>query len=315
MKIRNIEIKDPIFLAPISGYTDLPYRRIIWETGWEVAYTEMISAQAVLYNNKLTLKMLETSPNKKKLGLQLVGSKPQVLAEAAGRLEEKVFMVDINMGCPVKKVTKIEAGSALLGNPELVRKIIKAVVNKVSVPVSVKIRTGLTKLNINAPLIAKIAEDEGASMVTVHGRTKSQHYAGDIDYNTIRKVKELLKIPVIGNGNIYSGKDALKMIEETGVDGVMVARGALGNPWIFSEIKHYLSYKQDLNRPSVKKIKETLFRHFEYMCDYYGENMAVRHLRKIAGLYFKGVPNIRDFRREINTLTEKEKMLALIKEL
>ncbi|MFC2140612.1 tRNA dihydrouridine synthase DusB [Candidatus Auribacterota bacterium] len=312
LKIKKLKIDPPILLAPIAGFTDPPYRKIIWELGWEAAFSEMISSQALVYDNQKTWKMLDTSAKRKIFGIQLVGSRPEVMALAAKKVSDRCDLIDINLGCPVKKIIKSVAGSALLSNPKLAEKIFKQVVAAVSIPVTIKIRTGLDAQTITAPLIAKIAEESGISAITIHGRHRNQFYSGRVDFETILKVKQSVSIPVIGNGNIFSGAEAKKMMDETGVDGVMIARGSLGNPWLFSEIKHYLMTGEVLKRPSKEEIREVLLRHFHYMIEFYGENNGCQVMRKIAGVYFKGYPHVKDLRRRINSLSTEEDIKALI---
>lgn len=312
VKIGNIETKSKIFLAPIAGYTDVPYREIVWEAGWETIFTEMISSNALVYQNKKTLKMLQKSNKQKNLGVQLVGNDPKIMAEAAKMIESYGDMIDINMGCPVQKMIKNKSGSYLMSNLALAEKIIKAVVDSVSVPVTVKMRTGFTKENLTAPPLARIAEDNGVKAVFVHGRIRNQFYAGDVDTTTIRKVKRKVSIPVIANGSITNGAEAEQIMQETGADGVMIARAAIANPWLFKEMDTYLRTKETVKRPSAKEIKKTMLRHLDYLVDYYGEDNGCCNMRKIAGVYFKGLKNVKEMRREIYKLSTKKDIIRLI---
>lgn len=312
VKIGNIETKSKVFLAPIAGYTDVPYRKILWENNWETVFTEMISSNALVYQNKKTLSMLEENPNKNILGVQLVGNDPKIMADAAQIIEPYGDIIDINMGCPVRKMVKNKSGSYLMSNLALAEKIIKAVVDSVSKPVTVKMRTGFTAENLTATPLARIAEDNGVKAVFVHGRIRNQFYAGPVDTKTIRKVKNKVSIPVIANGSITNGKEAEKIMQETGADGVMVARAAIANPWLFNEIDTYLKTKEVLKHPSDDVIKETMLRHLDYLIDYYGEQGGCCNMRKIAGVYFKGLKHVKDLRRSIYNLSTKKDIVKLL---
>ena len=311
LKIGNVELKNNIVLGPMAGYTDAAFRSICTEEGAGLAYTEMISAKALYYKNKNTKDLLQVAANEGPLALQLFGNDPKLLAEEALKLQDGPYDIfDVNMACPVPKVVNNKEGSALMLEPELVGKIVDSMVKTLKKPVSIKIRKGFSEENVNAVLIAKIAEDKGASMVAVHGRTKTQMYHGSADYDIIRKVKEAVSIPVIGSGDIYGKKDAERMFKETGVDAVMAARGARGNPWIFREISD-----PDFVRPGAPQIRQMIIRQLEKMLEYTGEESAVRQMRKHVGFYVCGLPHAADVRREINkcmTVEEFKETLTLL---
>ena len=255
MKIGNVNIDNNVVLAPMAGVTDLPFRLLCKEMGCGLLYTEMVSAKAILYNNKNTEALLTVTPKENPISVQLFGSDPQIMADIAKRLEERPFdIIDVNMGCPVPKVVNNGEGSALMKNPALIGKIVEAMANAVKKPVTVKIRAGFNDESINAPEIARIIQESGGAAVAVHGRTREQYYSGTADWSIIRKVKEAVDIPVIGNGDITCAKDVLRMQEETGCDGFMIGRRAKGNPWIFKEILHFFETGEELPRPSLEEV-------------------------------------------------------------
>lgn len=314
LHIGAVTIENPVILGPMAGVTDLPFRVLCHEHGAGLVCTEMVSAKAILYHNRNTEDLMRTDEREHPVSLQLFGSNPEDVSEAASMIEDRPFEIfDFNMGCPVPKVVNNGEGSALMKKPELAGRIISAVVKKVKKPVTVKIRTGFDKEHINAVEVAKILEDAGASAIAVHGRTRSQFYSGEADWNVIRQVKEAVSIPVIGNGDIRSPEDAEKMIRETGADGVMIARAAEGNPWIFSRTIAWLASGKKLPGPTVKELQDTILRHAAMMIECKGERIAVREMRKHVSWYTAGYPDSAALRRKINTaenFSEMQEMLG-----
>ena len=311
LKIGEIELENPLVLAPMAGYTDAAFRSLCREQGAALTYTEMISAKALYYKNRNTKPLLRIAENEGPVALQLFGNDPDLLAEEAAGLEDGPYAIfDVNMGCPVQKVVGNKEGSALMLEPELVGKIVKTMSRRLKKPVSVKIRKGFDDRHVNAVEIAKIAEDNGAAMIAVHGRTREQMYHGKADYEIIARVKEAVSIPVLGSGDIYSREDALRMQEETGVDGIMIARGVRGNPWIFREI-----LDPDFSKPEIPEVKEMILRQLDLMMKYGAdEGSAVRQMRKHVGFYVAGHPKATALRREINrceTLEDFRETLTL----
>lgn len=303
MKIGNVEIKNNLFLAPMAGVTDLPFRKLCKEQGAGMVYTEMVSAKAIYYNNKNTKTLLEVDETEHPVAVQLFGCEPELMGEMALRIEEYGFdVIDINMGCPVSKVVNNGEGSALMKNPKLAEEIVAAMVKRVHKPVTVKLRAGFDKEHINAPEVAKAVEAGGAAAVCVHGRTREQYYAGHADWDVIRSVKEAVNIPVIGNGDILTARDALAMKEQTGCDGFMVGRGAKGNPWIFRDILTALETGVQPERPSVEEIVNMIRRQFQLMIAYKGEFTAVREMRKHISWYTAGYPASAKLRGELMKL-------------
>ena len=300
MKIGSVECGN-IILAPMAGITDMPFRALCREQGATFSYTEMISAKALYYKNKNTLPLLQVAKGERPIAVQLFGSEPELLAQEALKLEEGPYDVfDVNMGCPVPKVVNNGEGSALMRDPEKIGQIVSAMTKVLHKPVTIKIRKGFSADQINAVEVAKRAEDAGAAAIAIHGRTREEYYSGHADYDIIRQVKEAVSIPVMGSGDIYKGKDAKRMLDETGCDAVMIARGARGNPWIFREVAHFLETGEELPRPSVEEVKEMILRHARMLIDFCGENMAIRQMRKHAGYYVTGYPDASRIRREVN---------------
>lgn len=313
MRIGSVEISLPVALGPMAGVTDLPFRRLCREMGCGLLYTEMVSAKALSYHNKNTEPILATEPGEHPLSVQLFGSEPQLLADMAKRLEEGPYdIIDFNMGCPVPKVVNNQEGSALMKDPVLAGRIISAMAGAVKKPVTVKIRRGWDDSSVNAVEIARIAQESGAAAVAVHGRTRQQYYAGKADWRIIRQVKEAVHIPVIGNGDITDAASARRMLEETGCDGIMVARAAKGNPWIFRELKAALSGEEIPSRPSFMEVCRMILRHARMQIDYSGEHMGMLQMRKQVAWYTAGYPGSSKLRQEVNQITTFEELKSLL---
>ena len=315
LKIGNVELENRYVLAPMAGVTDLPFRLLCKEQGAGLLCMEMISAKALQYNNKNTKALLEIDPRECPVSLQLFGSDPDIISEQAKRIEELPFQIlDINMGCPVPKVVKNGEGSALMNQPELVYDIVYKTVRTIQKPVTVKIRKGFNDESVNAVEIARIVEEAGGAAVAVHGRTREQYYSGKADWDIIRQVKEAVSIPVIGNGDVTNGEKAIAMMEETGCDGVMIGRGAQGNPWIFSELLEYEKTGQMPPRPSREMIRETMLRHTRLQIEFKGEYLGIREMRKHVAWYTKGLEGSAKLRDEINKVESYQELEALLKE-
>jgi len=315
LTIGNVELENPYILAPMAGVTDLPFRLLCREQGAGLLCMEMVSAKAIQYNNKNTKALLEIHPEEPPVSLQLFGSDPEVISEIAKQIEELPFSIlDINMGCPVPKIVRNGEGSALMKQPKLVHEIVSKTVKAIEKPVTVKIRKGFDDSCINAVEIAKIIEDAGASAVAVHGRTREQYYSGKADWDIIRQVKEAVSIPVIGNGDVVSGASAIAMQKETGCDGVMIGRGAQGNPWIFSELLAYDRTGEMPARPTMEEIKQMIYRHARLQVKYKGEYLGIREMRKHVSWYTSGLPNSAKLRGEINAVESLEELEKLLEE-
>lgn len=314
-KIKNIELKNNVVLAPMAGISNSAYRTIIKEMGAGLIYAEMVSDKAISYESKKTLEMLYMKEEERPIAQQIFGSDKESFVNAAKYIEKtmKPDIIDINMGCPVPKVAiKNQAGSALLKNPEKVYEIVSAVVASVNVPVTVKIRSGWDSNSINAVEIAKIVEKAGASAITVHPRTRAQGYTGVADWNIIKEVKENVKIPVIGNGDIKSCYDAKRMLEQTKCDAVMIGRGALGNPWLIKECVEYLESGKEPTKITLKEKMEMIKRHYKLLEETKNEKLALLEMRTHAAWYLKGLENSTKLKEAIFKTKTKEEFLKLI---
>ncbi|HJD46535.1 tRNA dihydrouridine synthase DusB [Mediterraneibacter glycyrrhizinilyticus] len=314
LKIGNVELENRYILGPMAGVTDLPFRLLCREQGAGLLCMEMVSAKAIMYNNRNTEQLLTIHPDERPVSLQLFGSDPKIMSEMAKRIEERPFAIlDINMGCPVPKVVKNGEGSALMKDPKLVYEIVSSMVKAIEKPVTVKIRKGFDDDHVNAVEIARIIEEAGAAAVAVHGRTREQYYSGKADWDIIRQVKEAVSIPVIGNGDVTSPERAEELVRRTGCDGVMIARGAQGNPWIFSEMITYEETGVVPPRPGKEELKEMMLRHARLQLEYKGEYSGIREMRKHVAWYTKGIPGAARLREKINaveSLGELENLLT-----
>ena len=303
LTIGNATLDNPVVLAPMAGVTDLPFRILCKEQGAGLLTTEMVSAKGIYYNSKNTEKIMTVEDRERPVALQLFGSDPVIMSEMAKRIEERNFdILDINMGCPVPKVVNNGEGSALLKNIPLAYEILHAVVRAIQKPVTVKFRKGFLNGEEQALELAKAAEEAGVSAVTVHGRTREQYYSGKADWDIIRRVKELVQIPVIGNGDIFSAEDAKQMMEQTGCDGVMIARGAKGNPWIFRETISYLEMGEKPKPPTKKELVQTILRHAVMQVELNGELAGMREMRKHVAWYTAGLPHSAALRGKVNEI-------------
>lgn len=315
LQIGPVKIEGNLVLGPMAGVTDLPFRVLCKEAGADLIYTEMVSAKGIMYGNKNTEALLQVEEQERPVALQLFGSDPKIMSEQAKRIEHRNFdIVDINMGCPVPKVVNNGEGSALMKNPELIGEIVSAMTNILEKPVTVKIRKGFGAEDCNAPEIAKIVEQSGGAAVAVHGRTREQYYSGKADWDCIRAVKEAVSIPVIGNGDIFEPEDAKRMMEETGCDAVMLARGVRGNPWLFTRTKEYLRTGTLLEKPSVEEVIQTVLRHARMQVEWKGEYIGMREMRKHISWYMSGYPNSAKLRGSINEMETLDQLQFALEE-
>lgn len=314
MKIGNVETDNNIFLAPMAGITDLPFRLICKEKGAGLVYTEMVSAKALLYGDEKTKLLLKTCKEERPLAVQIFGSDIESIAYASKYVSEFADIVDINMGCPAPKVVKNGDGSRLLLDLELVKQIVETAVKNSKVPVTVKIRKGWDEEHIVALEAAKIIEQAGASAITVHGRTRSQYYSGEADWEIIKKVKENVKIPVIGNGDLRCAEDVEKAFKSSKVDGIMIGRATLGNPWIFSQTLEYLKTGNKIPKPSNEERLSIILKHIELEINEKGERVAIKEMRKHISAYTKSLKDSSQFRNKMNTLETKKEVIDCLKE-
>ena len=316
LKIGNVSLDGNIVLAPMAGVTDLPFRLLCKEQGADLICTEMVSAKGIFYNNKNTEDLLRIDDRERPVSLQLFGSDPDIISEMAKKIEHRNFdILDINMGCPVPKVVNNGEGSALLKTPDLIEEIVRKVSSAIKKPVTVKVRIGFENEPIDIVEIAKRIEDAGAAALAVHGRTRQQYYSGTADWDTIRRVKEAITIPVVGNGDVDSPLKAEALIKQTGCNAVMIGRAVRGNPWLFRELNHYFQTGELLERPSAEEIREVILRHARKQIELKGEFVGIREMRKHVAWYTAGMRHSAGLRRESNTIESYEALEQLLSRL
>lgn len=316
LQIGTVTLENNLILAPMAGVTDLPFRLLCKEQGAGLVCMEMVSAKAISYKNKNTKELLNIDEREHPVSLQLFGSDPDIISEIAKEIEELPFdILDINMGCPVPKVVNNGDGSALMKNPLLAGQIIEKTAKAIQKPVTVKIRKGFDDKHINAVEMARIAQESGAAAVAVHGRTREQYYSGKADWDIIRQVKEAVKIPVIGNGDLLTGKDVKRMEEQTGCDGFMIARGVQGNPWIFQNIMHYMETGEELQKPPMEEMVKMMLRHARMLIAYKGDYTGIREMRKHAAWYTGGYRNAAKLRGRMNDIESYQELSSLFEEV
>lgn len=315
VKFSTVTTPNNIFLAPMAGVTDLPFRLICKSFGCGMVYTEMVSAKGLLYENDRTNQLLEIEPEEHPVGAQLFGSDPKIVSEMAKAVaESNVDFIDLNMGCPAPKITRNGEGSALLKRPELIGEIVYATAKALDKPLTVKIRKGFDDESINAVEVAKIIEQAGASMITLHGRTREQFYSGTADWDIIKAVKESINIPLVGNGDVKCPEDAKRMLEYTGCDAVMIGRGAQGNPWIFARTLHYLQTGELLPEPTFEERIPVILKHAEMLAAHKGEYIGMREMRSHLTSYIKGIHGATGFRRQLTTIETMDDIKHMLEE-
>ena len=314
MKIGNVELKSNVIMAPMAGITDTAYRVLLEEQGAGLVSTEMVSAKGIFYKNKNNEIILKTAEDEHPIAVQLFGSDPMIMTSMAEKISDDFDIIDVNMGCPVPKIVNNGEGSALMKKPELAFSILETMSRVLKKPVTVKFRKGFDDKHVNAVEFAKMAEQAGVSAITVHGRTRAQMYAGNADWDIIRKVKEAVSIPVFGNGDIFTPEDAKRMIDETGVDGVAIARGAKGNPWLIGRTVHYLETGELLPEPDMEERKRMILRHAELMVKYKSEYIAIPEMRKHLAWYTAGIPGSARLRAGMNSLKTLDELRSFVNE-
>lgn len=316
MKFKNIETPNNVFLAPMAGITDLPFRLICKEFNAGMVYTEMVSAKGLFYDSDRSKLLLSVEEQEHPVGAQLFGSDPKILSEMAKVVcESDVDFIDINMGCPAPKITKNGEGSALLKRPELIGEIVYAVSHAIDKPLTIKIRKGFDDESVNAVEVAKIIEQAGASALTIHGRTREQFYSGEADWDIIKKVKESVNIPVVGNGDIRTPEDAKRMMDQTGCDAVLIARAAQGNPWIFKRVTHYLETGEILPEPTLEERIPVILKHAEMLLAHKGDYIGIREMRSHLAAYVKGLHGATEFRRRSTRVESLDDIKYLLEAL
>lgn len=314
MKIGNVELKSNVIMAPMAGITDTAYRILLEEQGAGLTSTEMVSAKGIFYKNKNNKLILQTAENEHPIAVQLFGSDPMIMTAMAEKISEDFDIIDVNMGCPVPKIVNNGEGSALMKKPQLAFQILETMSRVLKKPVTVKFRKGFDDKNVNAVEFAKMAEQAGVAAITVHGRTRAQMYAGNADWDIIRQVKAAVSIPVFGNGDIFTPEDAKRMIDETGVDGVAVARGAKGNPWLIGRTVHYLKTGELLPEPDEAARRAMILRHARLMTEYKGEYIAIPEMRKHLAWYTAGIPGSARLRAGMNQLKTLDELITFVNE-